>query len=201
MNKLGMLTSNIKGLRIVAGMDSVRFTIYPQNQVPQKKPSVAPSPSENGNEGDGGGGGKGNYRYPYPLPSSNRFGGRNKYVRTQFKSGEMRKNEENKGINNGFGYGYVYPVNPSNNIRAVMQAFVYPGYRKSKSNNDIALLRLDRPLPLFPYASINTVCLPAPGELVPETDAATTAGWGQIKEGGSQAFYLKAVNVSVVNDR
>ena len=83
--------------------------------------------------------------------------------------------------------------------RRVVQAFVYPGYVKSKSANDIALLRLDRPLPMFPYAKINAVCLPSPGEEIPGP-VATASGWGQTVEKGRQSFYLKSVNVSVVPD-
>ena len=98
----------------------------------------------------------------------------------------------------GYHQGYPGAINRGP-VRLVEQAFVFPGYTKSKSNNDIALLRLDRPLPLFPFAKINTVCLPAEDESVPGP-VATVSGWGSISEKGSQSLYLKSVNVSVLPD-
>lgn len=108
------------------------------------------------------------------------------------------------GFGPGFGPGYgrasVGQQRANRGIqRQVAQAFVFPGYKKSKSHNDIALLRLDRPLPLFPFTPINPVCLPAFDEGI-ASPVGIVSGWGQVAEKGKQSVLLKSVNVSVLPD-
>src|SRR5699024_4443463 len=119
----------------------------------------------------------------------------------------LQTNPQGRNYGNPFGPGYgggyggygPYPGfrGPE---RRVIQAFVYPGYVKAKSSNDIALLRLDQPLPLFPFSKINTICLPAQGEEA-AGPLATASGWGQTAEKGRQSLFLKSVNVTIVPDR
>lgn len=61
--------------------------------------------------------------------------------------------------------------------RAVVQMVLHPDWNDTTLANDVALLRLDSPLPLS--GRINTVCLPSSAEDQPgEGEVVDTAGWG-----------------------
>ncbi|WP_223645616.1 serine protease [Corallococcus sp. EGB] len=103
----------------------------------------------------------------------------------------------------------------------VMRAVYHPQYNPHTTMNDIAVLKLDKPIKFdtavaracgqssgmrpnvaAPLAGGNTrvpVCLPASGELVAENTMATVAGWGKTREGGyDTSSLLMQVGVPVL---
>ncbi|XP_067035066.1 uncharacterized protein [Acropora muricata] len=75
----------------------------------------------------------------------------------------------------------------------------HPEYNKpSLINNDIALIRLVRPVKLGPR--VGTVCLPAQGESVPVSATCYITGWGKIKHPGSAHNILQQAKLPPVSN-
>ncbi|WP_228564922.1 serine protease [Myxococcus sp. AB036A] len=106
----------------------------------------------------------------------------------------------------------------------VVRAVLHPQYNPDTTMNDIAVLKLDRPIK-FDQAVAGTcgqsstmrpnlaqqyasgghrapVCLPASGEKVPDNTMATVAGWGLTQDGGYDTSpLLLQVGVPTLNHR
>ncbi|WP_233576574.1 serine protease [Citreicoccus inhibens] len=105
----------------------------------------------------------------------------------------------------------------------VTRAIPHPQYNPDTTLNDIAILKLEKPIKFVglptgtsacglssgirpapattPGLVVGPICLPASGEIVPEGTLMTTAGWGLVREGGfSTSPILMQVEVPVVND-
>lgn len=91
----------------------------------------------------------------------------------------------------------VYPFGKhSQHIRKVKRIFIHNKYDKGSNVNDLALLRLANPLPFYPKAMVNAVCVPSESyQLAPE---ATVSGWGAIHEDGPASKQLRSVNVTLL---
>ncbi|CAM4329903.1 MULTISPECIES: serine protease [Myxococcus] len=106
----------------------------------------------------------------------------------------------------------------------VVRAVLHPQYNPDTTMNDIAVLKLDRPIKFdqavagacgqsstmrpnlaAQYASGGTrapVCLPASGDRVADNTMATVAGWGLTREGGyDTSSLLLQVGVPTLNHR
>lgn len=107
-------------------------------------------------------------------------------------------------------------------VRKVVHTQVHPQYSPTTIVNDVALLRLESPVPLG--ANMRPVCLPDTGSnfdgktvsLLPKSFVcmkltlvlflllllcqATVAGWGLIKEGGTTSNYLQEVDVPIITN-
>ncbi|XP_030635442.1 coagulation factor VII isoform X2 [Chanos chanos] len=78
----------------------------------------------------------------------------------------------------------------------VEEMFMHPNYVTKTADNDIALLRLRRPITLSPYAV--PVCLPRKAMAERELWAVnmhTVSGWGRRSEGGPTARILRRLQV------
>lgn len=93
---------------------------------------------------------------------------------------------------------YFYSVNAPNQY-PVADVVIFPQYVRSRSNHDIALIRMAQPLPFYPAASINSICLPQSNQSL--GSVATVSGWGQTSENGGSATFLRSVEVSIQPDR
>ncbi|XP_066299765.1 trypsin-1-like [Branchiostoma lanceolatum] len=83
-------------------------------------------------------------------------------------------------------------------IAKVRNIIVYPQYNAKTLENDIALLKLDFPVPLNDY--IQPICLPEPGMQTPAGTVVTTTGWGALTFGGDITSILHQVDAQVVGD-
>ena len=77
----------------------------------------------------------------------------------------------------------------------VSQVFSHEGYDRSRLINDIAVLRLQRPVQLNQYVS--PICLPGPD--AQEFNPVTTIGWGVTTENGFLSDTLQQVTLAVLN--
>eukprot|EP00795_Rhopilema_esculentum_P003393 gene3393-1748_t len=71
--------------------------------------------------------------------------------------------------------------------------------KPSAINNDIALVKLDRPAILS--SRVGTVCLPAQGYQIPVGSRCITAGWGLTSGGGKQSRYLKEALMPIADNK
>ena len=108
----------------------------------------------------------------------------------------------------------------------VLKAVMHPSYNPYTAMNDIAVLKLERPIhfvggatagscgqtpitprpngfspvhQLSPGAVIQPICLPTVGEVVPDDVEVTVAGWGLTTEGGDMSRVLMQVGVPTIN--
>ncbi|CAH1781198.1 unnamed protein product [Owenia fusiformis] len=97
------------------------------------------------------------------------------------------------------GAHYQYTENLNENAYSARLKFMIPHHRYEKDGPgfpyDIALLELDRPVPLNRY--IQPVCLPKPGEVFTEQDECYLTGWGDTRGTGDDNV-LNQVRVNVV---
>ncbi|XP_048584837.1 chymotrypsin-like protease CTRL-1 isoform X2 [Nematostella vectensis] len=88
----------------------------------------------------------------------------------------------------------------SEQIFHVRRIIKHPHYsRDVPYDNDVALLQLSRPA--FVTSFVNTVCLPAQEEKVPEDSECYISGWGQLLHPGSAAPVLQQARMPVVSNR
>ncbi|XP_034721095.1 coagulation factor VII [Etheostoma cragini] len=77
--------------------------------------------------------------------------------------------------------------------RSVLKVLVHPGYNKSSYDNDVALLRLQRPVKLGVY--VVPICLPARNSTFIRTlgsvRESTVSGWGRLAQFGATAQVLQ----------
>ncbi|MCY1074540.1 serine protease [Archangium lansingense] len=121
-------------------------------------------------------------------------------------------------------HDFYQPSSGQTSVR-VARSVYHPAYDPDTTMNDIAVLKLERPIkfsgggcgqtPVAPRpnslspgpqlssgAAILPVCLPASGEMVPDNTEATVAGWGLTREGGyDTSSILMQVGVPTVNSR
>ncbi|XP_042146130.1 trypsin-1-like [Ixodes scapularis] len=80
-----------------------------------------------------------------------------------------------------------------------LEKFVHSGFGFWTFRNDIALLKLEKPLDIASSEGyIGTICLPPKGHKV-EGDV-IVSGWGTTREGGMGSDILKAVSVPALGD-
>ncbi|CAL8117608.1 unnamed protein product [Orchesella dallaii] len=80
----------------------------------------------------------------------------------------------------------------------VEKIIMHPQYSRRTIDNDVALLKLVKPVKLDNV--IIPVCLPANNEHSFENFTATAAGWGATKESGSTSNILRKVDVPVISN-
>ncbi|XP_041822629.1 coagulation factor IX-like [Chelmon rostratus] len=77
--------------------------------------------------------------------------------------------------------------------RRVVKVMIHPGYNKSNSDNDLAMLKLHRPIKLGLY--VVPICLPAHNSTFSRTLAtirhSTVSGWGRLSQFGPPARFLQ----------
>ncbi|KAH8248922.1 hypothetical protein KR032_004314 [Drosophila birchii] len=83
-------------------------------------------------------------------------------------------------------------------VRKVVKTTIHPNYDPNRIVNDVALLKLESPVPLT--GNMRPVCLPEANHNF-DGKTAVVAGWGLIKEGGVTSNYLQEVNVPVISNQ
>jgi len=78
-------------------------------------------------------------------------------------------------------------------LRRVHKVKIHAGYDDNTNDNDIALIKLRKPVP-----GIGTVCLPHEGEEW-EGVAGIVAGWGHTQYSGKESKQLQQVKVDIIN--
>ncbi|CAF95783.1 unnamed protein product, partial [Tetraodon nigroviridis] len=77
--------------------------------------------------------------------------------------------------------------------RQVVKVFIHPGYNKTNSDKDLAVLKLHRPVKLGLY--VVPICLPAQNSSISRTLAnvrhSTVSGWGRLSRYGPPATILQ----------
>jgi transmembrane serine protease 3 len=73
------------------------------------------------------------------------------------------------------------PPNGQQTVRGV-QAVYHPKYNPDTTLNDIAIIKLDKPIKFS--STVKPICLPAAAEKVADSIEGTVAGWGLTQEGG-----------------
>ncbi|XP_008190743.1 uncharacterized protein LOC103312277 isoform X2 [Tribolium castaneum] len=71
---------------------------------------------------------------------------------------------------------------PYEQLRPITRIIVHPGYVDSGFINDISLLKMEFPVIFSDY--VRPICLPPPGQMVPDGRLCTVVGWGQLFEVG-----------------
>ncbi|KAL0275641.1 UNVERIFIED_CONTAM: hypothetical protein PYX00_003439 [Menopon gallinae] len=94
-----------------------------------------------------------------------------------------------------------FSYSPMEQIRAVSDVVVHEKYNRTIMSNDVALLRLSRPLNFNRW--VRPTCLPSFGEEglwgpIPGTTCIAT-GWGAIKEHGSNPDQMREVEVPILS--
>ncbi|XP_037959904.1 trypsin-1 [Teleopsis dalmanni] len=82
--------------------------------------------------------------------------------------------------------------------RKVIQTIIHPSYDQTRIVNDIALLKLDSPIPLT--STVRPVCLPTASHNFDNRDA-IVAGWGLVKEGGVTSNFLQEATVPIISNQ
>ncbi|MCP3170111.1 serine protease [Myxococcus qinghaiensis] len=72
----------------------------------------------------------------------------------------------------------------------------HPAYNPRTTMNDIAVVKLEKPLKFS--ATVQPILLPLPGEVVPDNVEATVAGWGLTRENGQPSSVLLQVGVPTI---
>ncbi|KAA0188693.1 hypothetical protein HAZT_HAZT005978 [Hyalella azteca] len=80
--------------------------------------------------------------------------------------------------------------------RTVIRIISHEGYNPETHENDIALLKIDRPFDLNEYVSGVTL----PDKLQSFSGNAFVSGWGTLSSGGYRPLVLQYVNVPIVSD-
>ncbi|XP_075161618.1 trypsin-1 [Haematobia irritans] len=83
-------------------------------------------------------------------------------------------------------------------VRRVVAVNMHRQYSTTTLQNDIALLKLDQPVPL--KDPIRPVCLPVGANHNFDFKSAIVAGWGLTSDGGSSSSYLREVVVPVITN-
>lgn len=80
---------------------------------------------------------------------------------------------------------------------AIQDLYIHPKWNHHTTDNDLAMIRLDRPATL--NGRVNTICLPEPEyQFSPGTEC-TITGWGTTQEGGKSSSVLMQAKVPIVN--
>jgi len=82
--------------------------------------------------------------------------------------------------------------------RLIDRVFIHPNFVKKTFNNDIALIKMNRPVEYSAY--IRPVCLPTENRSYNGKNT-TVVGWGKMSEGGRPADVLQEVVVPVITQR
>lgn len=81
----------------------------------------------------------------------------------------------------------------------ITTSYIHHNHNADTLENDIALLRLQRPLRLKP--SICLVCLPTRGSTVRPGKRCTVTGYGYTSESGPAAYRLREANIPIVAEK
>ncbi|XP_056297744.1 ST14 transmembrane serine protease matriptase a [Pseudoliparis swirei] len=81
--------------------------------------------------------------------------------------------------------------------RNLKQIIPHPNYNAYTYDNDIALMKLDRPVTYSDY--IRPICMPAPQHDFPMGNTVWITGWGATREGGFAAKVLQKAQVRIIN--
>ncbi|CAG7717861.1 unnamed protein product [Allacma fusca] len=84
---------------------------------------------------------------------------------------------------------------------SVSSIIMHSGYNRRNIDNDIALLKLSRPVALIANGPIVPACLPASNSNSFAGVTATVAGWGATSQGSSVSSVLRKVEVPVISNR
>ena len=107
------------------------------------------------------------------------------------KSLKVRLNEEDVSKNNENDEGYLEFT--------VEKIMMHQNYSRRTIDNDIALLKLSKPVQLNEGGIIQPACLPA-NDIELDGQIATVAGWGATGQGASQSQVLRKVDVPIINN-
>ena len=80
---------------------------------------------------------------------------------------------------------------------AIQRLYLHPNWDHITTDNDLALLRLDRPATL--NKRVNTICLPKHEYQFPTGTMCTITGWGTTQEGGNASPFLMQAKVPIVD--
>ena len=78
----------------------------------------------------------------------------------------------------------------------IKDIYIHPKWDHVTTDNDLALLRLDRPATL--NKRVNTICLPEDEYQFPPGTKCTISGWGTTQEGGDASTVLMQAKVPIV---
>jgi transmembrane serine protease 3 len=97
-----------------------------------------------------------------------------------------------------FGAHNLARAQPGQMTVPATRAVPHPEYNPDTTLNDIAVVKLSKPIKFT--KTIQPACLPAKGEIVPDTAQGTVAGWGHTQEGAyDTSKILMQVGVPVVS--
>uniref|UniRef100_A0A1B0FLW7 Peptidase S1 domain-containing protein n=1 Tax=Glossina morsitans morsitans TaxID=37546 RepID=A0A1B0FLW7_GLOMM len=82
--------------------------------------------------------------------------------------------------------------------RQVARTIIHPSYDSTRIVNDLALLRLDSPVPMT--EKVRPVCLPTANQNF-EGKTGIVAGWGLITQGGVTSNYLREVSLPIITNQ
>ncbi|KAM4807935.1 acrosin-like [Rhinophrynus dorsalis] len=84
-----------------------------------------------------------------------------------------------------FGINQLSKMDKETQIRTIAQKIQHENYMPEQQRNDIALLRLDKPVEFNDF--IEPACLPDKSAILKRMTDCYIAGWGVVKEGGAKA--------------
>ena len=82
-------------------------------------------------------------------------------------------------------------------VITLSKIFIHPQYNSKTIDNDIALVKLSKPVKYTKY--IRPACIPASGSKVKAGADAFVSGWGTTSEGGSTSPILQVAKVTREN--
>ncbi|XP_053305207.1 acrosin-like [Spea bombifrons] len=84
-----------------------------------------------------------------------------------------------------FGANRLSNIGGKTQIRTIKELIVHEKYNPKSQSNDIALLRLNKPIAFNEY--IQPACLPAKQAILSKMDDCYVAGWGVVREGAEES--------------
>ncbi|XP_059351981.1 serine protease nudel-like isoform X3 [Daphnia carinata] len=84
---------------------------------------------------------------------------------------------------------------PLEQTRAILSIYIHPNYNSHTLENDIALLRVQKPLQLNQWTA--PACLPSFGYFPRNDTLCTVVGWGNVQENGPESDSLREVAVPI----
>jgi hypothetical protein len=92
----------------------------------------------------------------------------------------------------------VFPFDKGSQRSKVTKVYIHPDYPGTSYDNDIALMRLENPVSVASYATLNTSSTLSGNATVPRN--VTVTGWGATLQGGSASPQLLQATFPVVDD-
>lgn len=80
---------------------------------------------------------------------------------------------------------------PDEEVRAISNVFIHPGYISTSLINDISILRMEEPVRFTDF--IRPICLPPPTDDIRNGRLCTVIGWGRLDE--IELKYRKCISI------